>query len=944
MNEKINIELELDSTWFKKDLTQAENFARDTWKKLDPLLTKKLELEFWEAKVQLREVQESVRKTRKEFDAGLISRKQLKDAEAGLKNVSSATTEAGRRLQNYRNTGDPALSRIQDKVNQLNWWFSRMKGFLIWVGSAIVSAFSVRKLQEVSDTFQSMQNQIAQVAEWGDIDKIQNKIAELANNSRVPIDSLTSSFVRFELVNRQIWGTTEETFTILDTLSKWLINAGSTASETSSVMLQLAQAFGSWRLAGDEFRSVSENLPIILDILAKKLQVPRGELKELASQWVITSDVLKEALIEANEWITEAFEKTNTTIWQALTQSLNKFILKFWELDKTYWITQKIVNWIDAITKAFFSWISFLEKYSWAIVELTRVVWALIWAKALLWLYKILPLLAWRIVAMTGVLTATTGVVTWLRVAMLWLMTAMWPLWIAFAAISVAIYWVSKATSYMSEKQEESRKTSTKLTKALEQNQKEQDKLNKQWEKWAIDAEEYNKKISDLQKESDVLSKWLNATSVEGWNLNEALTALANTEYAPNTEWYRREREEIIKNINETINLLEARKALGITNLDQDTKEFETLNKEVEKTNTSFWQWSTSQASGVLSEINYWLNEQIQLQEEIKKQKENILNIDELIADIRSGSDYQWTSWDISTGGSSSSSGWSTWKTLEEKLKEKESEALKQLEEQKKKLAEREEKRNDKLIQNVEDLEDQYKIASDILEDSLDKSSDAVDDFNDKIKDTQEEILKLWDDSEKSASNMAKSFWGTDSELRKTFENLAKNVWGSLESFNGSEVFAQDINGRDIDAQDIRDFIEAKKEQLDIEKEIRLAEINIQDLEKNKADEEKILEKFTNAKIQFDENYQTIKMNIEQEITDDMFRQGLKRDAILEKTRLKAIETAKALRDANMLSSSSSSWSTNNVNNSTSTSIWTINVTDNTAVQSLERTLNTNIQ
>jgi len=58
---------------------------------------------------------------------------------------------------------------------------------------------------------------------------------------------------------------------IMDSLSKGLSATGAEASEVNSVMLQLAQAFGSGRLAGDEFRSVSENMPILLDILAKRL-------------------------------------------------------------------------------------------------------------------------------------------------------------------------------------------------------------------------------------------------------------------------------------------------------------------------------------------------------------------------------------------------------------------------------------------------------------------------------------------------------------------------------------------------------------------------------------------------------------------------------------------------------------------------------------------------
>ena len=53
---------------------------------------------------------------------------------------------------------------------------------------------------------------------------------------------------------------------------------------------------GSGRLAGDEFRSVSEQVPLILKPLADELGVSVGALKELAAQGKLTSDVVIRAL------------------------------------------------------------------------------------------------------------------------------------------------------------------------------------------------------------------------------------------------------------------------------------------------------------------------------------------------------------------------------------------------------------------------------------------------------------------------------------------------------------------------------------------------------------------------------------------------------------------------------------------------------------------------
>ena len=72
--------------------------------------------------------------------------------------------------------------------------------------------------------------------------------------------------------------------------------AGASAIESSNAFRQLAQALGSGRLAGDEFRSVSEQIPTLLQPIATELNVPIGKLKELAAEGKLTSDVVLRAL------------------------------------------------------------------------------------------------------------------------------------------------------------------------------------------------------------------------------------------------------------------------------------------------------------------------------------------------------------------------------------------------------------------------------------------------------------------------------------------------------------------------------------------------------------------------------------------------------------------------------------------------------------------------
>ena len=72
--------------------------------------------------------------------------------------------------------------------------------------------------------------------------------------------------------------------------------AGVNAAQASGAFLQLSQALGSGRLQGDEYRSIAEQLPTLTQAIAKEMGKPIGQLKKLASEGKITSEVVIKAL------------------------------------------------------------------------------------------------------------------------------------------------------------------------------------------------------------------------------------------------------------------------------------------------------------------------------------------------------------------------------------------------------------------------------------------------------------------------------------------------------------------------------------------------------------------------------------------------------------------------------------------------------------------------
>jgi tape measure domain-containing protein len=104
--------------------------------------------------------------------------------------------------------------------------------------------------------------------------------------------------------------------------------SGASAANSAAAFLQLKQGLSSGRLAGDELRSVLENMPILAQAIAAQMGVPVGALKELGAEGKITTDIIYKAIADfagrpappltAADQIKAAFENLQKSLADAL--------------------------------------------------------------------------------------------------------------------------------------------------------------------------------------------------------------------------------------------------------------------------------------------------------------------------------------------------------------------------------------------------------------------------------------------------------------------------------------------------------------------------------------------------------------------------------------------------------------------------------------------------
>ena len=149
--------------------------------------------------------------------------------------------------------------------------------------------------------------------------ELQKNILKMANDTRTGYAETVD--LMSKLTMSGAFDSTQDVAGITESINKAIRIGGGTDEMNKSAMLQLSQALGSGVLQGDELRSLSENAPYMMKVLADGLGVARGELKQLGADGELTTDVVIQAFENQRDVINSTFENIPRT-WGDVTTKL----------------------------------------------------------------------------------------------------------------------------------------------------------------------------------------------------------------------------------------------------------------------------------------------------------------------------------------------------------------------------------------------------------------------------------------------------------------------------------------------------------------------------------------------------------------------------------------------------------------------------------------------
>lgn len=157
--------------------------------------------------------------------------------------------------------------------------------------------------------------------------KLKSSIMAVANELGADFTEFSDQVIKIKQLTGDTFSSNGEALKFSELLSKSFKIAGTDAQQSSAALYQLTQALGSGALQGDEFRSIRENAPLLVDAIAKTMHVSKGELKKLGAEGKITAGVIKAAVFNSAEEIETKFAQMPTTWGQMFNILKNKLII-----------------------------------------------------------------------------------------------------------------------------------------------------------------------------------------------------------------------------------------------------------------------------------------------------------------------------------------------------------------------------------------------------------------------------------------------------------------------------------------------------------------------------------------------------------------------------------------------------------------------------------------
>lgn len=242
---------------------------------------------------------------------------------AALGDEANRTRSSQDSLNNSFNNGASSGDKLLGTIGKLVAAYASMQTVQKVIGISDELVSTTARLNTMNEAF----NQINGTAL--ETDTLVKQIYASAQNARGSFGDMAAVVAKFGNNARDAFSSQEEVVAFANLVQKQMTIAGASTQEASNAMLQLSQALGSGTLRGDELNSIFEQAPNLIQSIADYLDVPIGQIRNMASEGQLSADIVKAAMFASADEINAKFDAMPMTWGQLWTSFQNSALMAF---------------------------------------------------------------------------------------------------------------------------------------------------------------------------------------------------------------------------------------------------------------------------------------------------------------------------------------------------------------------------------------------------------------------------------------------------------------------------------------------------------------------------------------------------------------------------------------------------------------------------------------
>ena len=229
------------------------------------------------------------------------------------------------------------------------------------IGSAVVVTRATRETLRLADAYTEIDNRLRLVTEnESELTAARAELLSISQDTRTALEANAQLYGRLALASEEYGRSEAELLRVTELLNKQVRIGGNNAAEAAAGLVQFAQGIASGRLQGDELRSVLENLQGVSAGLVEGFRilrergeidfaVTRGNIRELAAEGVLSSQLLLDAILASADDTERKFAGVNATVADGVTRIGNAVQTYVGQFDEATRVSERLADALSGI-------------------------------------------------------------------------------------------------------------------------------------------------------------------------------------------------------------------------------------------------------------------------------------------------------------------------------------------------------------------------------------------------------------------------------------------------------------------------------------------------------------------------------------------------------------------------------------------------------------------